>query len=104
MFYSRRTVRPAHIIDSTCKESRLCTTAALLALFILPVHALAALDLDDPSPVWATVIDRLRAASGVEGALGRARAALVYALASSGAVRASKTTLGSASMRILCSI
>jgi outer membrane protein TolC len=47
MFYSRKTVRPAQIIDDTCKESRLCATAALLAFFILPVNALAALDLDE---------------------------------------------------------
>ena len=47
MFYSRKTVRPAQIIDDTCKESRLCVTAALLAFFILPVNALAALDLDE---------------------------------------------------------
>ena len=47
MFYSRKTVRPAHILDRTCKQSGLYTTAALLAFFILPVNALAALDLDE---------------------------------------------------------
>ena len=47
MFYSRKNVRPARIIDGICKESRLCATAALLAFFILPVNALAALDLDE---------------------------------------------------------
>ena len=47
MFYSRKTVRPARIIDGSCKKSRLYTTAALLAFFILPVHALAALVLDE---------------------------------------------------------
>ena len=45
MFYPRKTVRPAHI--GTCKKSRLCTTAALFAFFIMPVNALAALDLDE---------------------------------------------------------
>ncbi len=47
MIYSRKTVRPVHIIDDTCKQSRLCTRAALLVFFILPVNALAALDLDE---------------------------------------------------------
>jgi outer membrane protein TolC len=47
MFYSRKTVRPAHIIDRTCTQSRLCAAAALLAFFILPIKALAALDLDE---------------------------------------------------------
>jgi len=47
MFYSRKTVRPAHITNAACTQSRLCTRAALLAFFILPVNALAALDLDE---------------------------------------------------------
>jgi predicted Zn finger-like uncharacterized protein len=42
---------------------------------------LAALDLSDASPVWASVIDRLRTASAGEREPGRARAALIYALA-----------------------
>ncbi len=42
---------------------------------------LAALDLSDPSPVWASVLDRLRTASAGEREPGRARAALIYALA-----------------------
>lgn len=42
---------------------------------------LAALDLSDPSPVWASVIDRLRTAAAGEREAGRARAALIYALA-----------------------
>jgi predicted Zn finger-like uncharacterized protein len=42
---------------------------------------LAALDLSDPSPVWASVIDRLRTAAAGEREPGRARAALIYALA-----------------------
>ena len=45
--------------------------------------ALAALDLAEPEPLWATVIARLRTASAGEGSAGRARAALVYALAMS---------------------
>lgn len=42
---------------------------------------LAALDLSDPTPVWASVIDRLRTAAAGEREPGRARAALIYALA-----------------------
>lgn len=45
---------------------------------------LAALDLSEDKPTWPTVIERLRAASAADGNLGRARAMLVYALASSG--------------------
>jgi predicted Zn finger-like uncharacterized protein len=47
-------------------------------------YVLAALDLAEPEPLWTTVIDRLRVAAGGEGNAGRARAALVYALAKSG--------------------
>jgi predicted Zn finger-like uncharacterized protein len=42
---------------------------------------LAALDLSDAAPVWASVIDRLRTAAAGEREPGRARAALIYALA-----------------------
>ncbi|HEY6077423.1 MAG TPA: tetratricopeptide repeat protein, partial [Polyangiaceae bacterium] len=42
---------------------------------------LAALDLSDSAPVWASVIDRLRTAAAGEREPGRARAALIYALA-----------------------
>ena len=42
---------------------------------------LAALDLSDPAPVWASVLDRLRTAAAGEREPGRARAALIYALA-----------------------
>jgi tetratricopeptide (TPR) repeat protein len=42
---------------------------------------LAALDLSDAAPVWASVIDRLRTAAAGEREAGRARAALIYALA-----------------------
>jgi tetratricopeptide (TPR) repeat protein len=47
-------------------------------------YVLAALDLAEPSPLWATAIERLRSAAAVEGNGGRARAALIYALARSG--------------------
>jgi predicted Zn finger-like uncharacterized protein len=47
-------------------------------------YVLAALDLAEPEPLWTTLIDRLRLAAAGEGNAGRARAALVYALARSG--------------------
>jgi predicted Zn finger-like uncharacterized protein len=47
-------------------------------------YVLAALDLAEVEPLWSTVLERLRAAAGVETGPGRARAALVYALARSG--------------------
>ncbi|MGD0676715.1 MAG: zinc-ribbon domain-containing protein [Polyangiaceae bacterium] len=47
-------------------------------------YVLAALDLAEPTPVWATVTERLRLSAAAEGNGGRARAALVYALARSG--------------------
>jgi predicted Zn finger-like uncharacterized protein len=46
-------------------------------------YVLAALDLAESSPSWPAVLDRLKAAAG-ESNLGRARAALVYALLRSG--------------------
>jgi predicted Zn finger-like uncharacterized protein len=46
-------------------------------------YVLAALDLAEPSPSWPAVLDRLKAAAG-ESNLGRARAALAYALVRSG--------------------
>jgi tetratricopeptide (TPR) repeat protein len=57
-------------------------------------YVLAALDLAEPDPLWTTVIDRLRLAAAGEGNAGRARAALVYALARSGDVVAAKAELG----------
>lgn len=56
-------------------------------------YVLAALDLAEPDPLWTTVIDRLRVAAGGEGNAGRARAALVYALARSGDAAGAKTEL-----------
>ena len=47
-------------------------------------YVLAALDLAEPNPVWPTAIDRLLTAASVERDPGRARAALIYALASAG--------------------
>ena len=47
-------------------------------------YVLAALDLAEASPAWPTVIERLRASAAAEHGAGRARPALVYALASSG--------------------
>jgi predicted Zn finger-like uncharacterized protein len=47
-------------------------------------YVLAALDLGEPAPVWPTVIDRLRTAAAAERDPGRARAALIYALARAG--------------------
>lgn len=47
-------------------------------------YVLAALDLAEAEPLWSTLIERLKTASSVETGPGRARAALVYALARSG--------------------
>jgi predicted Zn finger-like uncharacterized protein len=47
-------------------------------------YVLAALDLSDAAPVWASVLDRLRTAAAGEREPARARAALIYALARSG--------------------
>lgn len=47
-------------------------------------YVLAALDLAEVEPLWSTVIERLKIASSAETGPGRARAALVYALARSG--------------------
>jgi predicted Zn finger-like uncharacterized protein len=56
-------------------------------------YVLAALDLADPAPPWNTVVDRLRIAAAAEGNLGRARAALVYALSRSGDAAGAKSEL-----------
>jgi predicted Zn finger-like uncharacterized protein len=56
-------------------------------------YVLAALDLADPAPPWPSVLERLRTAAGAEGNLGRARAALVYALARSGDATGAKAEL-----------
>jgi predicted Zn finger-like uncharacterized protein len=56
-------------------------------------YVLAALDLAEPEPLWATVIERLRLAAAGEGNAGRARAALVYALGKSGDADGAQTEL-----------
>jgi predicted Zn finger-like uncharacterized protein len=56
-------------------------------------YVLAALDMAEISPPWNTVIDRLRIAAAAEGNLGRARAALVYALARAGDSSGAKAEL-----------
>jgi predicted Zn finger-like uncharacterized protein len=56
-------------------------------------YVLAALDLAEIDPLWSTVIDRLRVAAAGEGNAGRARAALVYALARSGDTTGAKSEL-----------
>jgi predicted Zn finger-like uncharacterized protein len=47
-------------------------------------YVLAAIDLAEAEPLWATVVERLRLAVSGEVSAGRARAALIYALAKSG--------------------
>lgn len=54
---------------------------------------LAALDLSDAAPVWASVIDRLRTAAAGEREPGRARAALIYALARADRVAEARSEL-----------
>ncbi len=56
-------------------------------------YVLAAIDLAEPEPLWATVIERLRLAVAGEVSVGRARAALVYALARSGDTEGARAEL-----------
>jgi tetratricopeptide (TPR) repeat protein len=56
-------------------------------------YVLAALDLAELDPLWPTILDRLRLAAAGEGNAGRARAALVYALARSGDATNAKAEL-----------
>ncbi len=56
-------------------------------------YALAMLDLAQPSPRWTAVIERLRLAANAEGNVGRARAALVYALVKSSDLEGAKAEL-----------
>ena len=56
-------------------------------------YVLAALEMSESTPNWAVVIDRLRFAVAGEQYLGRARAALVYALLRCGQVDAAMTEL-----------
>jgi predicted Zn finger-like uncharacterized protein len=56
-------------------------------------YVLAALDLGESPPPWKSVIERLQLASTAESLPGRARAALVYALAQSGDVASARAEL-----------
>ncbi len=56
-------------------------------------YVLAALDLAEPEPLFKTIVERLRIAAQAEGGSGRARAALVYALARSGDAPGAKSEL-----------
>ncbi len=56
-------------------------------------YVLAMLDLGQSTPAWATVVERLKTALVSERGLGRARSALVYALAVSGDLEAAKAEL-----------
>jgi len=56
-------------------------------------YVLAALDLAETEPLWTTVIERLKFAAAGEGNAGRARAALVYAMAKSGDVAGARAEL-----------
>jgi tetratricopeptide (TPR) repeat protein len=56
-------------------------------------YVLAAVEMCEKTPNWTTVIDRLRVATAGEQNLGRARAALIYALVRSGQVEAAKIEL-----------
>ncbi len=56
-------------------------------------YVLAMLDVGEGSQAWSTVIERLRSALVSERALGRARSALIYALAASGDERLARLEL-----------
>jgi tetratricopeptide (TPR) repeat protein len=56
-------------------------------------YVLAALDMAEATPAWPSVVNRLRTAASAERGPGRARAALVYALAASGDIEQAKAEL-----------
>jgi tetratricopeptide (TPR) repeat protein len=56
-------------------------------------YVLAALDLADASPVWSSALERLRIAASAEQQLGRAQAALVYALTRAGKLNDAQSEL-----------
>ncbi len=56
-------------------------------------YVLAALDMAEPDPPWPGITDRLRAAAALEPTPGRARAALVLALAASGGASSARLEL-----------
>lgn len=54
-------------------------------------YVLAALEMSEATPNWSIVIERLRLAAASEQSLGRARGALVFALATSGQTQAAQS-------------
>jgi tetratricopeptide (TPR) repeat protein len=56
-------------------------------------YVLAMLDLAQPSPRWTSAIERLRLAANGEGNVGRARAALIYALVKSSDLEGARAEL-----------
>jgi tetratricopeptide (TPR) repeat protein len=56
-------------------------------------YALGALDLAEPAPIWASVLDRLRNAARADQGLGLARATLIYALVRAGQFEEARTEL-----------
>lgn len=64
--------------------ARIAASSAQRALDPETAYVLAALDLAEAEPLWSMVVERLKVASSAETGPGRARAALVYALARSG--------------------
>jgi tetratricopeptide (TPR) repeat protein len=56
-------------------------------------YVLAALDMAEPEPLWPGITDRLRAAAALEPTPGRARAALVLSLATTGNASAARLEL-----------
>lgn len=64
--------------------AKIAASSAQRALDPETAYVLAALDLAEAEPLWSTVIERLKVASSAETGPGRARAALVYALARAG--------------------
>ncbi len=57
-------------------------------------YVLAALDMSEANPGWGSIVDRLRVAVSGERNAGRARAALIYALARGGKLQEAETEFG----------
>jgi len=70
--------------------AKIVSSSAQRALDPETAYVLAALDLAEAEPLWSTVLERLKVASSAETGPGRARAALVYALARSGDTNGAK--------------
>lgn len=70
--------------------AKIASSSAQRALDPETAYVLAALDLAEAEPLWPTVLERLKVASSAETGPGRARAALVYALARSGDTNGAK--------------